>query len=894
MSTSRDVLCEGLLAALEDLDSLLTSEDGRDIFDVKTDATSSEAHNELRRLRRSLDQYTEKSSALLYVGFVGHFSAGKSSTVNSILQESGTVASRLTGLHPTDKAVTLVTHSKNSKSLIGAHKRGELEVGSSLVDAALLETSVIVDTPGSGDPSVVEEMVRDFLPICDRLIYTFSAAIPLDKSDLPALAKIHTDLPFLPVRFIITRADEFRANRNEILSSSNCDRAKMDTFVGELISRVAAAIPGFSLAQEDVLLIDNEVEFQTDRLREFVFPAAARDSTAAGHLHSHKVDYYLRSAKEVRNFFVTYLNEKRSALATLIDTAQTNRSHYQEAVTMANNRLTESWYSQQQVLRSKQKGHTEWVTKLEPEVQLGSTLHLTEPIGTHITEFKQGSRSWATGVADTMRQAITETLIAEFDAYIVDCRNRVVRSQKAETLALTPLSVDPNTCTELFDKDIPRAFIADRLERLPKLAETIIVDYLSEIADGADRLIDSIRERRVVTSLSETVEESVSQIQELVAGFFKHVQLYRSGVVSMNARELAQRAGVVEAIDAAELLEVPDEKKETWAQRTVGEIFPNRHEILQAAAAELSKLHERLSALRSRCQAAPRGLSSAVDARAIVREEFRSVSRSDNKDVLTILQRIVAAFNQVSVDVFQRIRDRREELLEERRALLRRKVETLVRRRARKLILFAAIGSAAGLLGYLAVVLWKQPFAGNWAAVVGVGVLANAITSFFTFGLGWLSDSSKEAVDDANDQYIQQTGVIVDEILRENRQIDVSRFFTYRDRQEIEDLFSEKWRQATQKSVERLVVQPFDKAFEQLTSCAGDYRECRAEYIRTVDRLTKELTALFSRVEQNLKALEQVSAEIREEAIVPSFSMFERRSEVLTSELAALTSIELS
>ena len=37
------------------------------------------------------------------------------------------------------------------------------------MENSVLNQRVVVDTPGTGDPSVLEEMVRDFLPICDRL-----------------------------------------------------------------------------------------------------------------------------------------------------------------------------------------------------------------------------------------------------------------------------------------------------------------------------------------------------------------------------------------------------------------------------------------------------------------------------------------------------------------------------------------------------------------------------------------------------------------------------------------------------------------------------------------------------------------------------------------------------
>ena len=122
-----------------------------------------------------------------------------------------------------------------------------MEVGASLLDVESLKDVVIVDTPGSGDPLVVEEIVRDFLPICDQLSYTFSAASALAVSDLPMLVKIHKDLPFLPVRSVVTRADEFTRDVDARATSANVDNSRIDTFIGELISRIAASVPGLNI-----------------------------------------------------------------------------------------------------------------------------------------------------------------------------------------------------------------------------------------------------------------------------------------------------------------------------------------------------------------------------------------------------------------------------------------------------------------------------------------------------------------------------------------------------------------------------------------------------------------------------------------------------------------------
>src|SRR5712671_3605437 len=130
-----------------------------------------EAYGELRNLARALDQYARTNRALRYIGLMGTFSSGKSSIVNSLIEQDV----RAVDLPPIDDEITILTHPSNRDALMGAHSRGLLKVTTQPVEADLLKGCFLVDTPGSGDPEVREGMVKDFLPICDLILYTFSA-----------------------------------------------------------------------------------------------------------------------------------------------------------------------------------------------------------------------------------------------------------------------------------------------------------------------------------------------------------------------------------------------------------------------------------------------------------------------------------------------------------------------------------------------------------------------------------------------------------------------------------------------------------------------------------------------------------------------------------------------
>ena len=79
-----DVHASKVLAGLRVLGDLLDEPKTGEALDLAKNARTTEQYNILRRLRQSLTQYLERDGDLLYVGLVGHFSSGKSSTINEL------------------------------------------------------------------------------------------------------------------------------------------------------------------------------------------------------------------------------------------------------------------------------------------------------------------------------------------------------------------------------------------------------------------------------------------------------------------------------------------------------------------------------------------------------------------------------------------------------------------------------------------------------------------------------------------------------------------------------------------------------------------------------------------------------------------------------------------
>lgn len=260
MNRDTDLQAESISAGLTKLQELLEKPVATGALELGKNAAAAKEYDVLRRLHKSLLQYVERNVTLFYAGILGHFSAGKSSTINSLLDTWNSKHERITDLNPTDTTITLITKEKNAPSLVGVIKEGHVTIRLEPVDSDVLEEIVLVDTPGTGDPQFIEEVARDFLPICDLILFVFSAASPLDKSDVPLLLELHQRLPFVPIHFVVTRTDELRANPDAPLTEENLDPRKTEQFLNTVVTRVNTLLAPQVYLTTSFTLIDNRRE----------------------------------------------------------------------------------------------------------------------------------------------------------------------------------------------------------------------------------------------------------------------------------------------------------------------------------------------------------------------------------------------------------------------------------------------------------------------------------------------------------------------------------------------------------------------------------------------------------------------------------------------------------
>ncbi|MBN8564963.1 MAG: 50S ribosome-binding GTPase [Leptolyngbya sp. UWPOB_LEPTO1] len=433
-----DAQCEKILSGIIELEKYIYSPIANEILELTTNTEVTKKQDLLQRIRRSLVQYKTRGKDLVYIGLMGHFSTGKSSTINSILQlNNDSDGYREIGLNPVDTDITLITHKKNSNSVIRVTKEDLVSIRSSFIDNKLLENVVLADTPGSGDPKEIQEIAKNFLPICDLILYFFSATNPLDKADVPFLKEKRSQLEFVPMKFIITRADEFRIDDLSKLTFENFNEVKASGFKGELSQRLKQVLDtNFTADTDSILFVDNKSNYGISELREYILQFSdLSNSEAQIQIHSHKVEYFRSSVEEIQQFFYRFLLSKIANVSRIVEKAKANIESFQNKVQVTNNELTDFWNRKLNEIQNMESDFYEGIPDFQYKYNQLSDLWSNDY---DIRSFKSSIKSEAQDKAKLLRKALRIESLSEIESQFYrkrgDVNNKSLDTARLQSL----------------------------------------------------------------------------------------------------------------------------------------------------------------------------------------------------------------------------------------------------------------------------------------------------------------------------------------------------------------------------------------------------------------------------------------------------------------------------
>ena len=288
------------------------------------------AWTQLRNISKSIPNLLSQSDSIALVGFLGHFSSGKSSLINALLgisTDQNPGYKRDVGLHPTDTGITLISH-RDHAHLIRKSAYTTIDAVDVVHGPALefLEHATLVDTPGLGNEAAEHEAVTRFLHLCHVLVITIDGRRPFaDKDkDFELLDRAFNRLSEVPKIIVVTSAEEFLTSRTASFATAwQADQA--EAFWDEAIERLRRDprfrnhLDRFQTAPR--FFVDSKEGFRVDQVRDALLPIVT-DGEHRARIRRAQGRYVLATAADALGVLLEYISTRSENLNRLHSEAQ--------------------------------------------------------------------------------------------------------------------------------------------------------------------------------------------------------------------------------------------------------------------------------------------------------------------------------------------------------------------------------------------------------------------------------------------------------------------------------------------------------------------------------------------------------------------------------------------
>ncbi|MCY0970275.1 P-loop NTPase family protein [Chryseobacterium wangxinyae] len=615
-----------VLAKARELNVIIDKDLATKALEIKDSAASAENKKLLDRLISSLEQYIAKEQNLVYIGFVGHFSSGKSSTINNVLNISGGSDERPTDLNPTDTNITLITDKSNSAKIIHMSKESVyVPVRTITIESNFLNDLVIADTPGSGDPNIANELIQDFLPICDYIFYFISAANPIDQADIPLLRQKNQKLPFIPLYFVVTRSDEFKLIGEQPLSEENLNVSKKDNFTGQLMSRLKEFAAAEKLSEDDFIFIDNRDKYNIDELTEKIRSWSTElDQTSLWNNHSHKLDFYSRNFNELETFFLNTIKDKIKVTGDFLKTAGENIHKFDAAVEVNNEKLRNVWTEGERKLnRGLQDEHDQLDSTIKAKI-LGALSNTEEMvlqdkiIATFIENQSNGNIGRFT--SELYNLIKSRILIVKQDiGNTIDNRDTDFVIEDIKTIL--PPRIDLSGIDEKLELDFSKmdTHVITYLNRLYGLADGLRIGTI----ERSDLFVSMLHKQQIINALDDVYKRGADTISENFDKYFDVIAMYKQSVLTKNTKDTIQKLRIGKQLDDLDD-DFPEQYKITKKEEAISAIYKKKDEKIFQLKSNINEIEDKLLELRRQLSSNDIRRNSAIN-NFFGKEEFRIV-----------------------------------------------------------------------------------------------------------------------------------------------------------------------------------------------------------------------------------------------------------------------------
>ena len=590
---------------------------------------------ELERLHAALQTYLKTDVDLRYIAFIGAFSSGKTATINSLLRLSGD-EKRPEDTNPVDERLTICAHENRRASVITALLKSAWNHEKFFHNAAELLDVILVDTPGAGDPKIQTDIVYNFLPICDTIVYFFNATNPLNNNDLPILRELNQALDHTDFFYVYTRADNvFKLDDDAPFTEENFDSTKASRQKDVFTARLTAALAGISIRGIELFFVSNaKVKYGIDDLRKRIL--LARDDSTT--LALKKLDFFRLKSKDWLDHMLSTLRELRETVGELVSKAEQNHLMYNQKFDIRTEEIRDFWRSAQDIIKST-SGHfkelkTEDIIKpismaaLQEAAMKELDAHrkviseskelIQELSGDLARDARHGFEHWTNGIRDILRtnglQATTQP----------GTREQLTGSLKT-SIYTTTLKRSLHDKVSGFAWRLTTQIQSQVLKDVSERARSIRSDLERAMRHSAEgELFNNERDLRA------GCRKEIGSAIELHASL---IDLYVAGINTEGTMMLIRKADLGKDIDFLQKEKIGDDEKRETIEHLMEEIFGSEH--------------QRISAIEQRCKLIPQEIRTTIgEVTATIGEVRNAVD-----DVQKIMQSELPAVDLVDWDL---------------------------------------------------------------------------------------------------------------------------------------------------------------------------------------------------------------------------------------------------
>jgi hypothetical protein len=706
-----------------------------------------------------------------------------------------------------------------------------------------------------------------------------SAANPLDKSDLPLLSELHKRLQFIPIHFVITRADELRADFEKPLTNDNFDHKKKEQFIGEVVSRINTLLKPQVYSADQFILVDNKSGFNVNTLRQFLDAKCNSSSPQARvSMHLNKLHFYLSGARELRGFFAAFLETKLIELRKIVAAAARNIERYQENVQISNSNLTKAWLDYSAAINDARMQAIEPLKSLgELPEDYSAFSSVIKKRGEISSELARDAKFAASGVSANLRSAVISSLRDQF----YKAEKSIAETDFAELTATKHGIKSFKIVHEFNDADLASpSLLSRRYDDLRASQAEALLDAVTELRRTVKE-VDELLQRHAPFKECEAVVQSAREsLTKDLNQFFQNVELYRSGVFSHTTKESISTLGIGQQLDQLEA-EFNDDDKSSFTAEAVADLFPRYPEVAAKSATQLSTLSRKITSLLESVRMLK--IERPDDSYNAVETAAAAASSTFRSDILRQLQSDVDRIcGNVSSSIASLIVNAKADYEAEMRAVRAA--------RRRRYLRIAAITALVLLFFDLAYYHYNLPAPESTLGAISLHVISGLIVEALVLLVArWrehvprlivrtrerfhtnLNDAARKAVE-------AELGSYQFEALIEGG-ISNRLYQTY------EHIFSACTDPWHLKAVE------FLRALRLLRT---DYVALRQEYLTFIDEIHKRCAPYFTDASKNLKILNAIARRIKERAIEPSFKLLDHTRQQLESVKKEVEAVEFT